>query len=140
MAALQFSAVTAEGVVAEAETDSVTVPTKDGEITVLPHHIPLVSVLIPGVVTYRDGERERHLAVSGGFLQVTGTELNLLADTAERADDIDAARAERARKQAAEAMAGRLDKEEYVEAAAELQKHLARIRAADLIKQKHRQG
>ncbi len=138
--AIGFAAVTAEGVVAEAEADSVTIPTKDGEITVLPNHIPLVSVLVPGVVTYRHADQQQHLSVTGGFVQVTASQVTLLADAAERADNIDVVRAEKARRQAEEAMRGRLSDEEQAQTQAALQKSLARLRAADLIKQKHRRG
>lgn len=129
-----FAVVTIEGTVESADASSVTIPTADGEITVLPEHTPLVSVLIPGVLTLRTGDKEKHVAVSGGFVQVAADSVTVLADTAERADDIDVRRAEAARKRAEEAMAGKREKEELVDAAAELQKHLARLRAAELVK------
>ena len=129
-----FSAVTAEGVVAERELDSVTVPTGDGEITVLPHHIPLVSTVVPGVLVMRQGADEEHLAVAGGFLQVESEKVTVLADYAERADDIDASRAEAARKRAEDALAGTLEKEEFAETQAALAKSLAQLRASELIK------
>ncbi|MEX2043403.1 MAG: ATP synthase F1 subunit epsilon, partial [Patescibacteria group bacterium] len=123
------------GTVVEEPVRSVTVPTTDGEITVLPDHVPLVSVIRPGVLTIRGatGEKgEQHLAVSGGFLKVAGDSIAVLADTAERADDIDKQRAEQARKRAEQAMAGKLEREEVAETQAELQKHLARLRAVEL--------
>ncbi len=129
-----FAVVTIEGTVESAEASSVTIPTADGEITVLPEHTPLVSVLIPGVLTVRTGEKENHVAVSGGFVQVAADSVTVLADTAERADDIDVRRAEAARKRAEEAMAGKREKEGLTDATAELQKHLARLRAAELVK------
>lgn len=132
-----FAVVTIEGTVEAADATSVTIPTADGEITVLPEHTPLVSVLIPGVLTVRTGEsggKEKHVAVSGGFVQVTTASVTILADTAERADDIDVRRAEAARKRAEEAMAKQHEREDLVDASAELQKHLARLRAAELVK------
>ncbi len=137
MATTSFSAVTAEGVTAEREAASVTVPTADGEITVLANHIPLVSVLVPGVVTVRSAtdqsaEDAEHLAVSGGFLQVTATSVTVLADTAEQADQIDLDRAEQARQRATELMEARTEREELTDASANLQKNLARLRAAEL--------
>ncbi|MDP4000485.1 MAG: ATP synthase F1 subunit epsilon [bacterium] len=131
----ELSVVTATGTVADGPVRSVTIPTTDGEITVLPDHVPLVSVIRPGVLTIRtgkDGADEQHLAVSGGFLKVSGDSISVLADTAERADDIDRQRAEQARKRAEQAMAGKLEREELAEAQAELQKHLARLRAVEL--------
>lgn len=139
-----FSAVTPEGPVAEAAAESVTIPTADGEITVLPEHAPLVSVLVPGVLTIRpaasgkgQAAAEKHLAVSGGFVHVTAGSVTVLADTAERADDIDVRRAEAGRKRAEEAMAKKLEREEMAETSAVLQKNLARLRAVELIK-RHR--
>lgn len=133
MSQVPCSVVTAEGVVEEHQVVSVTIPTADGEITVLPEHIPLVSVLVPGVLTLRakDGQ-DRHVAVSGGFVHVEPKAVVVLADTAERADDIDATRAEQARKRAAEAMSGKLEKRELAEVSATLEKSLARLRAVEL--------
>lgn len=134
MATLTFSAVTPGGTAVSEDCESVTLPTADGEITVLPHHIPLVSVLIPGVVTYRNGTKESHLAVAGGFVQVTGEAVIVLADTAERADDIDAAKAERDRKAAEDRLAKRSEEADNIEAEAALKHSLARLKAADLRK------
>ncbi|MSU76059.1 ATP synthase F1 subunit epsilon [Patescibacteria group bacterium] len=131
-----FAVVTAEGTVEEADATSVTVPTADGEITVLPEHIPLVSVLEPGVVTVRVSKQERHVAVSGGFVQVVKDSVTILADTAERADQIDVRRAEAARKRAEDVMAGKREKAELAEASGELQKNLARLRAVELVKRR----
>lgn len=85
MGTLRFAAVTPSGAVVDQPADSVTLPTTAGEITVLPSHIPLVSVLKPGVVTVRHGERSLRYTVSGGFIQVTGEETVVLADSAEPA-------------------------------------------------------
>jgi F-type H+-transporting ATPase subunit epsilon len=135
---LKYTAVTAEGVVQEGEAEAIQLPTGDGEITVLENHIPLVSTLKPGVVSIRNGEEVEHVAVSGGFVQTDGVLLTILADTAERADDIDAERAEQARKRAIAAMEEKLEKEEVAELAAALQKNLARLRAAELVKHRRR--
>lgn len=83
MATLRFSAVTPSGVAIDQPADSVTLPTAAGEITVLPNHIPLVSVLKPGTVTVRSGEKAQTYSVTGGFIQVTGEETVVLAESAE---------------------------------------------------------
>lgn len=133
MADLALSVVTPEGAVLSAQVTSVTLPTADGEITVLPDHAPLVSVLIPGVMTVREDKgSDRHLAVSGGFLQVRSPKMVVLADTAERSEDIDLAKAAKAKRAAEEVMASKLEKQESAEASAELQKSLARLRAVEL--------
>lgn len=135
----RFQAVTPEGVVASSEADSVTIPTTDGEITVLRNHIPLVSVLRPGVITViKEGSEDQHFSVSGGFAQIQADSVQILADTAERAEHIDSDRAETARKRAEEAMSGTLADEEMAEVSASLQRNLARLRASEIIKSRGR--
>ncbi len=108
----------------------VTLPTSLGEITILPHHLPLVSLLVPGVLhIVRENGEELVLAVSGGFIEVQGDKVTVLADTAERAEEIDETRAEEARQRAETAMKERKDTEEFTSANASLERHLARLRA-----------
>lgn len=103
---IKLKIATPEKIVYENDILQVSIPTMDGEITVLPHHIPLVSVLKAGELRIIDKEGEHLMAVSGGFLEVRGnSELVILADNAERADIIDIDRAEEARKRAEEQMA-----------------------------------
>lgn len=102
---MKLKIVTPEKSIYENEIFQVTIPTMDGEITVLSHHIPLVSVLKAGELKFKDKDGEHEMAVSGGFLEVKGNnEIIILADHAERADNIDIARAEEARKRAEEQM------------------------------------
>ncbi|KKQ40590.1 MAG: ATP synthase epsilon chain [Candidatus Magasanikbacteria bacterium GW2011_GWA2_37_8] len=98
---IKFKIATPEKVVYENEIEQVSVPTMDGEITILPNHIPLVSVLKAGELRIKDKNGEQIMAVSGGFLEMRGNnELIILADNAERAEHIDIDRAEEARKRA----------------------------------------
>ena len=94
---IKFEIVTPERVVLKEEILQITVPTKMGEITVLPDHIPLVSSLLPGVVHVKkkDGQDEI-MSISGGFLEVLKDKVVILADTAERAEELDLDRAEEA--------------------------------------------
>lgn len=102
---LRFKIVTPEKVIYENEISQITIPTMNGEITVLPDHIPLVSVLKAGELKIKDKDGEHNLAVSGGFLEVKGNnEIVILADHAERAEEIDLQKAEEARKRAEEQM------------------------------------
>lgn len=102
---LKFKIVTPEKSIYENEIFQVTIPTMDGEITVLPNHIPLVSVLKAGELKFKDKDGEHQMAVSGGFLEVRGkNEIVILADHAERVDQIDITRAEEARVRAQEQM------------------------------------
>ena len=129
---IKFKIVTPERTVYEAEIDQVTLPTQDGEITVLAHHIPLISVLQAGaLVAKKDGE-EIAMAVSGGMVEVRKNELTILADTAERAEEIDVKRAEEARARAEKLKEEKIRADEtgYATAAAILEKNLARIKVA----------
>lgn len=102
---LKFKIVTPEKTVYENEIFQVSIPTMDGEITVLSHHIPLVSVLKAGELRIKDKDGDHSIAVSGGFLEVRGNnEIIILADHAERAQEIDVQKAEEARKRAEEQM------------------------------------
>ena len=98
---LKFKIATPEKVVYEDEIFQVSIPTTTGEITVLPNHLPLVSVLQAGELKITDKDGQHALALAGGFLEIRGeNELVILADNAERSEEIDLERAEEARKRA----------------------------------------
>lgn len=126
---LQLIITTPERIVFQDVVDSVTLPTIDGEITVLPHHIPLVSVLKAGELVFRKGNETHPYAIGGGFVEVDGVKLNILADTAEHVEEIDEQMAEEAR-QRAQALKEekRFDQEEYASVAAKLERDLARLK------------
>lgn len=115
-----------------AETvDEVVVPGSEGYFGVLPGHAPLLATLGIGELTYRIGREERHVAVSGGFAEVRNDKVIVLADTAELPQDIDRARAERARARAEQRLSGRAQDEiDYARAGAALARALTRIQVA----------
>jgi len=131
---IQFEIVTPERELLKEQVTQVTVPTKSGEITVLPNHIPLVSVLVPGVIEVKlaNGNYEV-MSVSGGFIEVLKDKVVILADTAERAEEIDISRAEEAKKRAEKTRENleRFDQEQFADIAAKISKELARTRAAN---------
>ena len=94
---IRLEIVTPERRILDAEVDSVTVPTASGEVGILPHHAPLVSLLKPGIVTYSVKGTPNRLAVSSGFVEVNSDKVAVLVDRAETAEeiDVDAARSER---------------------------------------------
>jgi F-type H+-transporting ATPase subunit epsilon len=116
-----------------AETvDEVVVPGSEGYFGVLPGHAPLLATLGIGELTYRIGREERHVAVAGGFAEVRNDKVIVLADTAELPQDIDRARAERARERAEQRLSGRAqDETDYVRAGAALARALTRIQVAN---------
>ncbi len=129
---IKFEIVTPERVVLKDKIMQITVPTKSGEITVLPGHIPLVAPLMAGVIETKkkDGSVEV-MSVSGGFIEVLRDKVVVLADTAERAAEIDLGRAEEAIKRAQEAKEKirEFDKVRFANINASLAKELARTKA-----------
>ncbi len=137
MSKLHFELTTPERIVLKEEVDGVTLPTQEGEITVLANHIPLVANLKPGVATvHRDG-RQEYLAVSGGFVEVQpGSKIIVLADTAERAEELDLQKVEEARARAERLLTEKrhADDVSSASAIAALDREMARIKVI----QKHR--
>jgi F-type H+-transporting ATPase subunit epsilon len=104
---LHLELVTAERMVLQEDADMVIAPAADGEVGILPHHAPLLTVLQPGELRVKRGAVEQTLVVSGGFMEVLDGRVTILADAAEHAEDIDVARAEESRRRAADALANR---------------------------------
>ena len=138
MAGIRLDIVTAEQLVFSEEVDMVVVPGVDGEMAVLPHHAPLMTMLQPGELIVRRQGEDMFLAVTGGFLEVRPDRVTILADAAERADEIDAARAEEAKLRAEQRLAGKLDEADQAHAEAALRRSLIRLRVAE--KRRRRRG
>jgi len=98
--AIRLDIVTAEQLVFSDDVDIVVAPGIDGELAILPRHAPLMTMLQPGELRVRKGGEETFMAITGGFLEVRPDRITILADAAERAEDIDAARAEEAKRRA----------------------------------------
>ncbi|QQG52562.1 MAG: ATP synthase F1 subunit epsilon [Candidatus Falkowbacteria bacterium] len=129
---IKFEIVTPERVVLKQEILQITVPTASGEITVLPDHIPLVSILKSGVIEIKRADNITEImAVSGGFLEVMKDKVVILADTAERAEELDEARIKEAREKAEKLKeeAKNVDDVQFTNIAAKIEKELARERA-----------
>ncbi len=105
MAKLSVEIVTAERqLLAEQDVDMVVAPGAEGVVGILPRHAPLLTTLRPGAIRIKKDGGETAMSVGGGFLQVNADRVLILADAAEREDEIDAARAEEARKRAEAAL------------------------------------
>ena len=107
MAPMRLEIITAERSLFEGEVDSLIAPGLDGQLGILPHHAALMTVLQPGGLRYRAGGEETYLAVSGGFMEVGGNHVMILADAAEHAEEIDEERAEQAVQRARDRIAER---------------------------------
>ena len=102
MKTLTVSVVTPDGQVLEDDYEMLSCKAESGELGILPGHIPLVSPLTINAVRLKRGNEEDLVAVNGGFLEVRPDKATILAQSAERADDIDVDRAERAKERAAQ--------------------------------------
>jgi F-type H+-transporting ATPase subunit epsilon len=130
---LTVDVVTAErSVVSEEGVDEIVVPGIEGELAVLPMHAPLLTMVKPGVMRIKKGSEETELAITGGFLEVRDDRVTILADAAERAEEIDVAAAEEARRRAEQQLAD-LDATEVdlARVSAELQRALLRLKVAE---------
>lgn len=131
---IKFQIITPERVVFSDEIDQVTLNTRDGEITVLPHHAPLVTALNPGELICKKGESEYPMAVSGGFAEIRpDNTVIILADTAEKAEEIDVTRAEEAKERALKTMqeSRQLDHAEFAALQATLDRAMLRLKVGN---------
>jgi F-type H+-transporting ATPase subunit epsilon len=135
---MSLEIVTAERVVLSDEVDQVNVPTKDGRVGILPRHAPLLTVLDTGEMDIIKEDERTPYALSGGFMEVHSNRVTILADTVERADEIDEARAERARQLAEERLAQQINEQDAAIAEAELRRAMVRLRVAQLKRERRR--
>jgi F-type H+-transporting ATPase subunit epsilon len=139
MAKLQVELVTAEGRLVSKEADFVVAPGIEGELGVLPRHIPLLTPLRAGEVTVRNDGNDEYIFVAGGFLEVLPDKVVILADAAERAEEIDEARAEEARKRAQQLLEEKPEGVDEAAVAAALERAVLRLRVAELRRHRRRE-
>ena len=131
MAQLQLEVVTPERKVLSEAVDTVTVPGLGGELGILPGHTPLISQLQTGVLAYSAGGKSSQLHVSGGFVEVKDDVVSVLAEVAERPEEIDAARARLAREHIEKQLTSWTGTEEDFETArAKLERSMVRLQLA----------
>ena len=131
---IKLEIITPEGVTFSGEVDMVTLPGIEGEMGIYPRHVPLMTQVVPGEVTARNGNDEILLAVGEGFVEITAERVAIMTDMAFKADDLDAAQMEEARQRAAARMKERLSTEEAAAANAAMLKSIAQVQ----IKRRHR--
>jgi F-type H+-transporting ATPase subunit epsilon len=125
---LKLEIVTPEAVVYSDDVNMVTLPAVDGEIGVLPHHVRLMTQVVPGEMTIRKDGRETFLAVGEGLVLVTGDHVSIVTDMAVAAESIDEARAEEARQRAAARLRDKISDEEVASVNAALARSLAQLK------------
>ena len=128
MATMRLEIVTAERPVYSEEVEILVAPGIDGELAILPYHAPLLTVLKPGEIRVVRGGKESFIAVSGGFMEVMANKVTLLADTAEREEEIDLERTEAALKRAQEGVASAASAMDLERAMAEMRRSQARLK------------
>jgi F-type H+-transporting ATPase subunit epsilon len=127
---LLLEIITPLEVILSEEVDEITLPTTEGEISILPNHVNLLTKITPGEMVIRRGGHSDLFAVTGGFLEVLNNHVSLLADYAIRADDIEVAKVEEAKERAQKAMKEKLTEEDFRVANAELAKSLLQLKVA----------
>jgi F-type H+-transporting ATPase subunit epsilon len=122
--------VTPEKMVVNDAAEEMQIPGKNGYLGILPGHAPLITELAVGEITYRNGSYMHHLAVAWGFAEVLPDKVTILAEIAERADEIDVPRAERAKQRAEQELTSGNPETDYGRVGADLKKAETRLQVA----------
>ena len=125
---LKLQIITPEGLAYSEDVEIVGLRTVDGQIGILPHHIRLMTQMLPGEMMLRKNGREQFLAVGEGLVEVTGDSVAILTDMAIEAEKIDEAKAEEARQRAATRLQEKISDEEVASVNASLARSLAQLR------------
>jgi len=131
VATFRLEVVTAERLVFSDDVNIVVAWGTEGQLGILPHHAPLMTMLLPGDLLIRKDNEEQYLAISGGFLEVRPDKVIVLADACERAEEIDVTRAEAAKRRAEEILKARAPELDAAIAEAALRRSLARLKVAE---------
>jgi len=131
---MQLKVVTPEKVIYDGEIDELIIPTVTGEIAVLPHHIDLLTQVVPGEMTIKHKGKDQHVAATGGFLQIVDGVLTLLSDYAVRSEEIDAKKALEAQKRAEETLKKKkedLTERDFAVAQADMRRAILELKVAN---------
>jgi F-type H+-transporting ATPase subunit epsilon len=131
---LRLEIVTPDAVAYSEDVEMVTLPGVEGQIGILPQHVPLMTQMVPGEMIVRKNGRDRFLAVGEGFVEIEGDHVAILTDLAVAAENIDEARAEESRERAEARLREKLSAEEVASVNAALARTLAQLR----VKRGHR--
>ena len=134
---MRLEIITAEQEVYSQDVDALVAPGIEGQLGILPHHAPLMTVLQPGEIMIRQDGEETYLAVTGGFMEVLGNKVTILADACERSDEINEERAQAAVQRASERLAQRGSDMELTRAAASMRRAQVRL---NVVQRRRRRG
>jgi F-type H+-transporting ATPase subunit epsilon len=127
---LALDIITPTNTVLSEEVDELTIPTVDGELSILPNHVNLLTKIAPGEMVIRKGTKNDLFAITGGFLEIANNHVNVLADYAIHADAIEIAKVEAAKQRAEKAMKEKLTEEDFRVNNAELAKSILQLKVA----------
>src|SRR3989344_6045024 len=128
MPKLHLEIITPQRIVLSEDVDAVVIPAVEGEVTILPQHIPLFTRIKPGEIKYTKGKNENYMAVHSGFLEVANDNINILTDFAVRSEEIEIAKVEAAKKRAEDILKEKKNLEEIVVAEAELRRAILTLK------------
>lgn len=129
---LQLKIISPERTLFDEQVNQVSLTTNQGEITVLPGHISIVTTLKPGELRFLQGKEETPIAILGGFAEITDKTVIVLADAAEKIEEIVEERVMAAKKQAEELRQQKVtDREEFAALTAQIERELARLKIAE---------
>lgn len=127
MNSFKLKLIAPDGVKYEENATEISLPTPDGTITILPNHMPLITLLRPGEIIIKNGGQSTELSTEGGIIEISNNLVKILADTAEIADSLDELKITEAKKAAEERLANAKDEAEFADASAALEKQLAKL-------------
>lgn len=127
---LLLEIITPTRVVLKEEVDEVTIPTVNGEISILPNHIDLLTKIKEGEMTIKRNNKSEAFAITGGFLEISNNHVNILADHAIKAEDIEIAKVQEAQERAKQAMKNKESSKEFAVAQADLRKAILELKVA----------
>ena len=138
MASLKLEIATAERQVFSDEVKAVIAPGVEGQLGILPHHAPLMTMLQSGEILVKKDDEEIYMFISGGFLEVRPDKVIILADACEHCDEINITRAEEAKQRAEERLKSPIPETDYTRVEAALRRSLVRLKVAEKARRKPR--
>jgi len=133
---LTIDILTPQAQIFSGEADEVLVPTVKGELGILPHHISLLTQVLPGELQIKNGNKTQSIAIMGGYMEVNNNKVNILGDYAIRAEDIETTKVEQAKAKAEKMKSEKLSQEEMAKLETELRRQILQLKVAE--RRKHR--
>ena len=133
---IHLEVITPDGIILQEEVQEVMVPTSEGQITILPHHVPLYSKLVDGEMHIKKDNKVTLIAVLGGIVEVGNSNVRILSNYAVKAENILLAHAEEAKKRAEEALKNKEGESDFALLDRELQKSILELKVAQKIKKR----